>query len=102
MLKHIVMWQLKDFAEGKTKTENALWLKTHLEALKGKIGHIKDLEVGLNIHSGEVAYDAVLVSRFEDEAALSGYKNHPDHRYISDYCKKVRENRVVVDYWEEV
>jgi len=24
MLKHIVMWKLKEFAEGKTKAENAL------------------------------------------------------------------------------
>ncbi|MCD7914768.1 MAG: Dabb family protein [Tannerellaceae bacterium] len=33
MLKHIVMWKLKAEAEGKTKAENALWMKEHLEAL---------------------------------------------------------------------
>ena len=27
MLKHIVMWKLKEFAEGKTIAENALILK---------------------------------------------------------------------------
>ena len=27
MLKHIVMWKLKEFAEGKTKAENALIMK---------------------------------------------------------------------------
>ena len=26
MLKHIVMWKLKEFAEGKTKAENALMI----------------------------------------------------------------------------
>ena len=35
MLKHIVMWKLKEFAEGKTKAENALIMKESLERLVG-------------------------------------------------------------------
>jgi len=37
MLHHIVMWKLKDFAEGKTKNENAELMKEKLEDLKIKI-----------------------------------------------------------------
>ena len=33
MLKHIVMWKLKEFAEGKTKAENALIMKESLERI---------------------------------------------------------------------
>lgn len=29
MLKHIVMWKLKEFAEGKTKAENALIMDSY-------------------------------------------------------------------------
>ncbi|MDI6031580.1 Dabb family protein [Flavobacterium sp. LB2P84] len=34
MIHHIVMWKLKDFAEGKSKAENAIILKERLEGLK--------------------------------------------------------------------
>ncbi|MCC8096583.1 MAG: Dabb family protein [Tannerellaceae bacterium] len=98
MLKHIVMWKLKAEAEGKTKAENALWMKEHLEALVGVVPEIRSLEVGINIKESAMAYDAVLVSTFDDEAALEAYKVNPEHVKISTYCKKIRESRVVVDY----
>ncbi|MDR1755954.1 MAG: Dabb family protein [Culturomica sp.] len=101
MLKHIVAWKLKAEAEGKSKTENAAWMKKHLEALYGVIPELKALEVGININPSEMAYDAVLTSSFEDEKALERYKIHPEHVKISSYCEKIRESRVVVDYWEE-
>ena len=37
MIKHIVMWKLKDEAEGNSKDENAKIIKNSLEDLKGKI-----------------------------------------------------------------
>lgn len=40
MLKHIVMWKLKEFAEGKTKAENALIMKESLERLVGIVPEI--------------------------------------------------------------
>ena len=100
MLKHIVMWKFKPETEGRTRKENAFWMKEHLEDLVGKIPEIQSLEVGVNVNESETAYDAVLVSTFEDDAALTSYKNNPSHQAVSAYCKKVRESRVVVDYYE--
>lgn len=100
MLKHIVMWKFKDEAEGRTRKENALWMKEHLEDLIGKIPEILALEVGVNECVAESAYDAVLISSFENEAAMNSYKRNPLHQAVSAYCKKVRESRVVVDYNE--
>jgi hypothetical protein len=37
MIKHIVMWRLKEFAEGAAKAENALRMKEILETLPVKI-----------------------------------------------------------------
>ncbi len=34
MVKHIVMFQLSDFSEGKTKKENATLIKSQLENLQ--------------------------------------------------------------------
>ena len=92
MLKHIVMWKLKEFAEGKTKAENAIIMKESLERLVGIVPEIKSLQVGINEKNSDMAYDAVLISTFEDADALARYVK------VSDYCKKIRESRVFVDF----
>lgn len=101
MIKHVVMWKLKDFAEGSSRQENAKKIKSMLEGLKDKITQIHYLEVGINIKSSDMAFDAVLISEFEDEQKLEEYKNHPEHVKVSDFVAKVRENRAVVDYLME-
>lgn len=98
MLKHIVMWKLKDFAEGCSREENARKIKAMLEALKGKIEQIVDLEVGINIDHSDMAFDAVLISVFNDEQALEKYRVHPEHVKVSEFVSKVREDRTTVDY----
>ncbi len=62
MIKHIVMWKLKDEAEGNSKAENAKIIKNSLEDLKGKINEIVHLEVGIDVNKSEQAYDVVLYS----------------------------------------
>ena len=48
MIKHIVMWRLKDFAAGASREENAVKLKESLEALDGTaIGVVKDTGIGI-------------------------------------------------------
>jgi len=93
------MWRLADSAEGRSKAENAQWMKEHLESLVGVVPELLSAEVGVNVCRSDMAYDAVLVSTFENEQALAAYKEHPAHKAVSDYCKKVRLSRVVCDYW---
>jgi len=95
------MWKLKEFAEERSKAENAQWMKEHLEALLPIIPQIKSLEVGINVNQSEAAYDAVLVSLFENEEDLNVYRNHPEHMKVSAYCKKIRISRAVADYYTE-
>ena len=73
MLKHIVMWKLKEFAEGKTKAENALIMKESLERLVGIVPEIISLQVGINEKESDMAYDAVLISTFANAEALARY-----------------------------
>lgn len=98
MLKHIVMWRFREGAEGKSRRAHAQWMKEHLEALVGIIPEIEGLEVGINEYPSEAAYDAVLTATFASKEALDRYKVHPAHVAISQYCKGVRECRVVCDY----
>lgn len=100
MLKHIVMWKLKESALGKGRAENAQILKEKLENLVGKIAEIRSLQVGINVKGSDMAYDAVLISAFENEEALEIYKNHPEHVKISTFCKEIRESRTFVDFYE--
>lgn len=98
MLKHVVMWKFKDGAGGKTAHEHALWMKEHLEQLMEKIPEIRSLEVGVNMNIGDMAYDAVLISVFDDAESMARYKSHPAHLQVSAYCKSVRQERSVVDF----
>jgi Stress responsive A/B Barrel Domain len=98
MIKHIVMWKLKENALGNTKEANALTIKKQLEDLVGTITEIKSLEVGINFNPSEAAFDVVLYSEFENEESLNSYMKHPLHVKVADFVSQVRENRVVVDY----
>lgn len=98
MIKHIVMWKLKETAEGKTKEENAVYIKNILEALKDEIEEIIRIEVGINYLEEEGAYDLVLYSEFTSKEDVEIYQNHPEHLKVAEYVGKVRETRVVVDY----
>ncbi len=98
MIKHIVLWKLKENAEGKSKKENALQIKKILEDLKNVIPQITELEVGINFNDSTAAYDVALYSIFQTVKDLDTYQNHPDHVKAADVIGKLREERVVVDY----
>ncbi|AUM88349.1 stress responsive protein [Clostridium botulinum] len=98
MIKHIVMWRLKEFAEGKSKLENANIIKINLEDLKHRIDEVKLIEVGVNINNSQQAYDVVLYSEFENLEDLNLYQNHPDHVKVGEFINKVKEDRIVTDY----
>ncbi len=98
MVKHIVMWKLKDFAEGNGKAQNAAIIKERLEALPAKIPEIRFMQVGINSNPSDMAYDAVLVSEFDSMEALEAYQNHPEHKKVQGFVKAAREARVVADY----
>lgn len=98
MIKHIVMWKLKDFAAGADKEENAKKLKQSLESLVGVIGEIKALEVGFNFNPSPAAFDVVLYSEFESREGLEAYQKHPEHLKIVDFVGEIRSERAVVDY----
>ena len=98
MIKHIVMWRLKDEAAGATKAENAVKLKESLEALKSEIEELKALEVGINFNPSPAAFDVVLYSEFENREGLEAYQKHPEHVKIVDFVGEIRSDRAVVDY----
>ncbi len=98
MIKHIVMWRLKDTAAGATKEENALKLKERLEALVDVIDTLHVAEVGINYNPSDAAFDVILYSEFDNKEGLETYQNHPEHLKIVDFVGEIRTDRAVVDY----
>src|SRR5512146_2747836 len=97
MIKHIVVWKLKD-SPAYSKSENAARIKNELEALRDKLPFVKKIEVGINFNSTAAAYDVVLYSEFASREHLDRYQNSPEHKAVADFIGTVREERVVVDY----
>lgn len=98
MIHHIVIWKLKDFAEGKSKQENAKLIKEGLENLKNHIPEIIKIRVGINLESDFTNADLVLHSYFNSIEDMLIYQNHPKHHEIAGFIGKVREERYCVDY----
>lgn len=98
MIKHIVMWKFKDEACGLSKEENLKRVKTMLEGLVGVIPELISLQVGIDVLNSAMSYDMALICEFETMEALEAYKVNPNHKEISDYVAKVREERACVDF----
>lgn len=94
MIKHIVMWDLKD----ENKLENAKKLKVSLENLKEEINEIKEIEVGININNSDASMDVVLYSVFNTLEDLDIYQNHPKHLKVKEFVKNISTNRKVIDF----
>ncbi len=98
MIKHIVMWTLKDEAADANKADNARKMKQMLEALTGLIPCLKKIEVGIDVFAATPACDVILYSEFASRADLDAYQVHPEHQKIVAFVKQVAASRSVVDY----
>ena len=95
MLRHIVMFRLKDMPE---KADNLKKLKNAIEQLQESIPEAKSIEVGVNVNTSSAAFDLVLVSDFDDAAALDKYRVHPEHQNVLELIARVNQEIAVVDY----
>jgi hypothetical protein len=98
MLKHIVMWKLKEHAEGAGRAANAVKLKDLLDACDKLVPGMLKLEVAIAEPGLEATYDVVMYSEFADKAALDAYQEHPQHVALKPFVIAVREARQCMDY----
>lgn len=99
MIKHIVFFGLAEEAEGKSKAENALYIKNELENLIHHIPELKKIEVGINHPQASADnFDISLYTEFENMKDLQNYVDHPEHKRVAAYVGKVKTSRACVDY----
>ena len=80
MVKHIILWKLKD-EYNNAEVKNGI--KEGLEGLAGKIPGLLEIKVYTEkLESSNV--DVMLWSVFESEQALKGYSVHPEHVKVAD------------------
>ena len=98
MVKHIILWQLKDELSAQEKELVKKEIKAGLEDLKGKVPGLVDIHVqisALDSSNADLMLDVIL----EDAAALKGYAVHPDHLAVAN--SKVRpytKTRICIDF----
>ena len=98
MVKHIVMWRLKEEVAGNTKSENISLIKGMLNELASIVMEIESLELGENFNASEAAFDLVLITTHKDRDALKKYMEHPEHQKVASFIRSVVEERKVVDF----
>ena len=98
MVKHIILWQLKDELSVQEKELVKKEIKAGLEDLKGKVPGLVDIHVQISALDSSNA-DLMLDVTLEDAAALKGYAVHPDHLAVAN--SKVRpynKTRICIDF----
>lgn len=97
MVKHIVLFRLKDSLTREEKLDVMNRFKAAIEALPARIAVIRKVFVGLNINDGE-QWDICLESEFDTLADVRLYAAHPDHVAAAGILKDAKDGRACVDY----
>ena len=98
MVKHIILWQLKDEFTENEKAEIKKGIKAGLEGLLGKIDGLLEIKVYCDGLPSSNA-DVMLYSVFDKEESLKNYATHPEHVAVAD--GKVRpytKTRLCLDF----
>jgi len=98
MVRHVILWKLKETLSGEEKMKVAKGIKENLEGLPGKVPGLASVSVMIT-PLGSSNADVMLDSVLESEEALKGYQKHPEHVAVADtYVRPYTEVRICMDY----
>ncbi len=98
MIRHIVMWNLHDQAEGADKATNLLKAKALLLSCAQVVPGIRCFEVATATPGMDCTNDLVLHMLLDDAQVLADYQNHPQHVAIKPFMKAVVKERCCMDF----
>lgn len=84
MVKHIILWTLKPELSEEEKEMVKAGIKQGLESLVGKVPGLIDVKVQTAGRLASSTADLMLDCTLEDEAALKGYAQHPEHLAVAN------------------
>ena len=98
MVKHVILWTLKEEYKGEACSQIKAGIKEGLEGLKGRIPGLIDIKVNTEPLASSNC-DLMLDSSFEDEASLKGYAVHPEHVEVANTrVRPYTASRVCMDF----
>ena len=98
MIKHVILWNLKDEYSREEKEKIKRNIKVALEGLNGKIPGLLDIKVNIDGLASSTA-DLMLDSTFENETALKEYAVNPIHANAADtFVRPFTSNRSCLDF----
>lgn len=84
MVKHVILWKLKEEYTPAEKEAIKAGIKEGLEGLAGKIPGLVDIHVYITALPTSANADLMLDSTFTDAEALAGYAQNPVHLAVAN------------------
>lgn len=98
MVRHIVMFKLKEFDTPEAKVAKMQEIKVALEALIDKIDVLRMIRLDFNVNPAET-WDIILTTELDSLADVNTYANHPEHVAVAkNIIGPVKADRACVDY----
>lgn len=98
MVRHIVMFKLKEFDTPEAKEAKMQEIKVALEALIDKIDVLRMIHLDFNVNPAET-WDIILTTELDSLADVNTYANHPEHVAVAkNIIGPVKADRACVDY----
>ena len=102
MVKHVILWKLKDEYSGEKKAEVLAGIKSNLEALAGVVPGLVSIKVNCDNVLASSNADLMLDSTLESAEALKVYAGHPAHVAAANtFVRPFTELRLCLDYEEK-
>lgn len=98
MVKHVILWNLKDEITGDERIKIKNGVKSGLESLVGKVPGLLEVKVNIEPLQSSNA-DIILDSTCENEEALKVYASHQEHvKVANEKIRPFMKQRVCIDY----
>jgi hypothetical protein len=98
MIKHIVIWRLKNREDLARREETARAIAQRIEGMRGRIPGLLHIEGGVDVIKSADSCDIALYAELESREALAGYQVHPAHEEFKSFISGQPSERRVIDY----
>jgi len=99
MVRHVILFKIKEEIQGQEKEAVLKNAKENLEGLVGKVPGLLTCHVYTNPLPSSSGADYMLDTTFESEAALLGYRDHPNHVAVANtYVRPFIAVRTCMDF----
>ena len=98
MIKHIVLWTLKNRENPQSREATATAIKEKIEGMRGRIPGLLHIEGRIDFTKSADSWDVALYAELESREALAGYQVHPAHEEFKAVIGPHRQQRSLIDY----